>query len=155
MVDLAGIEPETAPAVGIEALVRARLGTLLGDPCELSSVITTGTDQATIIAAAAKKVADWPFLGAADFGVALNGFVSRISVLAGRVEIAIHPDQLMASIRGTSSGEQEDDRTTVITGPVRVQQRGQEMRLVFGSENGAPPEFLEASEAEIVVATGV
>ena len=40
------------PAPGVEALVRSRIGSLLGDPGELSSIFATSADQAALIASA-------------------------------------------------------------------------------------------------------
>ena len=124
------------PAIGIEALVRSRIGRLLGDPDALSAL--ADTDQAAIIAAASRRATDWSSTGLADLGLALNSFVSRISVLADRIEIAIQPDWLAAWIQGTPLGHEEHHRTTLISAPVRTQQRGQEMRLVFRAEDEAP-----------------
>src|SRR4051795_9852669 len=40
---------------------------------------------------------------------------------------------------GVTAAESDDGRSTmIITAPIRLQQRGQEMRLVFGGEDGLP-----------------
>jgi hypothetical protein len=53
---------------------------------------------------------------------------------------ADQPDALAAWILGAPAVEEEDrQNTTIITTPVRVQQRGQEMRLVFGAEDELSP----------------
>jgi len=63
--------------------------------------------------------------------------VSRISVLSDHVAITTQPDALAAWILGVTGAESDDGQSTmIITAPIRSQQRGQEMRLVFGSEDG-------------------
>jgi hypothetical protein len=96
-------------------------------------------DRAAIVSSAIRKAKTFASLLAVDLGLALNSFVSRIAVFSDRVAITIHRHALAAWILGVAAAE-EDDRqnTTMITTPVRVQQRGQEMRLVFGGEDGLP-----------------
>jgi hypothetical protein len=82
---------------------------------------------------------DFASLSAADLGLALNSFVSRTSVLSDHVAITTQPDALAAWILGVTAAESDDGRSTmIITAPIRLQQRGQEMRLVFGGEDGLP-----------------
>ena len=65
--------------------------------------------------------------------------MSRISVLSDHVAITIHRHALAAWILGVISAESDDGQSTIIiTAPIRLQQRGQEMRLVFGGEDGLP-----------------
>lgn len=124
------------PAAGIEMLVRNRVGTLLADPIELMSILGTTGDLTAIISAANRRVKDGDELPAANMLAALNVFVSRISVLADRVEIAIRPGQLTAWIMGATAMEtHEPEAHAIVMAPVRLQQRGQEMRLVFGNEH--------------------
>jgi site-specific DNA recombinase len=127
------------PALGIEALIRARIEALLGNPEELISISPAECDRAAIVSSAIRKAKDFVSLSAADLGLALNSFVSRISVLSDRVDITIQPDALAAWILGEPAAERDDGQeTTTITAPIRVQQRGQEMRLVFGAEDELP-----------------
>ncbi len=56
-----------------------------------------------------------------------------------RVEIAVQPDQLAAWIRGVPAERAEHQLTAVISAPVKMRQRGQEMRLVFGTQDEMPP----------------
>ena len=97
-------------------------------------------DRAAIVAAAIPKAKDSASLSAADLGLALSSFVSRISVLSDRVAITIQPDALAAWIYGAAPAaeRQDDQKSTIITAPIRMQQRGQEMRLVFGAEDELP-----------------
>jgi len=127
------------PAPGIEALVRSRIGSLLGDPGELSSIVATSADPAALLSSAMSKATSWSSLSPADLALALNSFVTRISVYFDRVEITIQPDQLAAWIQGAPAERAEHQLTTVISAPVRMRQRGQEMRLVFGTKNDMPP----------------
>jgi hypothetical protein len=61
-------------------------------------------------------------------------------VLSDRVAITIQSDALAAWILGTSPAETDNEqKTTIITAAIRVQQRGQEMRLVFGAEDQLSP----------------
>ena len=73
-----------------------------------------------------------------DLGRALNSFVSRISVCSDRAAITILPDALAAWILDARAEKDDRQKTTIITAPVRVQQRGQEMRLVFDAEYELP-----------------
>ncbi|TDR90506.1 recombinase family protein, partial [Enterovirga rhinocerotis] len=125
------------PAPGIEAIVRSRIGALLTDPAGLANVIPSDHDQAAIIAAAARRASEWPSLPASEFGAALADVVSRICVLADRIEIAIKPDRFAAWIAGSQPAASVSD-PIVIAAPVRVQQRGQEMRLVFADDTEKP-----------------
>jgi site-specific DNA recombinase len=128
------------PALGIEALIRTRIGALLGNPEELTSILRAECDRAAIIASAMRKAKDFASLPAADLGVALRSFVSRISVLSDRVAITIQPDALAAWVSGGPAAEKDDEqKTTIVTATIRVQQRGQEMRLVFGADDELPP----------------
>ncbi len=129
------------PAAGIEALVEARIAALLTDPAELASVAAEDDDHAGLIAAAVSKAKDWQNFGTADKGHALQAILSRITVLADRVELAIQPSRLAAWIRGelATPSSEDHDAPVIITAAVRLQQRGQEMRLVFGSEHEMPP----------------
>jgi hypothetical protein len=52
--------------------------------------------------------------------------VSRISVLSDRVAITIQPDALADWVLGAPVERDEGQETTIITAPIRVQQRGQE-----------------------------
>src|SRR4051794_18994252 len=125
------------PARGVETLIRTRIEALLANPEELTSILPAQCDRAAIVSSAIGKARDFASLSAADLGLALNSFVSRISVFSDRVAITIYRDALAAWILGVPAAE-EDDRqnTTIITAPIRVQQRGQEMRLVLGAEDG-------------------
>ncbi len=142
---IAGAKRETRgmrlPAAGIEALVETRIAALLTDPAELASVAALYDDHAGLIAAAFGRAKSWPNLTSADKSQALQAFVSRITVLADRVELTIHPDRLAAWIRGdlAARSSEDHDAPVIITAAVRLQQRGQEMRLVFGSEHELPP----------------
>jgi hypothetical protein len=128
------------PALGIEALIRTRIGALLGNPEELTSILRAECDRAAIVASAIQKAKNLASLPAADLGVALRSFVSRISVLSDRVAITNQPDALAAWVSGGPAAEKDDDqKTTIITATIRVQQRGQEMRLVFGADDELPP----------------
>ncbi len=127
------------PAPGIEALIRARMEALLGNPEELTSILPPDCDGAAIVSSALRKAKDFVSLSAADLGLALNTFVPRISVFSDRVAITIQPDALAAWILGASTAERADgQKTTIITAPIRVRQRGQEMRLVFDAEDELP-----------------
>ena len=127
------------PAPGIEALIRTRIEALLANVEELTSILPPDCDRAAIVSSAIRKAKDFASLSAADLGLALNSFVSRISVLSDRIAITIHPDTLAAWILGASMAERDDgQKTTIITAPIRVQQRGQEMRLVFDAEDELP-----------------
>jgi site-specific DNA recombinase len=127
------------PAPGIETLIRTRIEALLANVEELTSILPPDCDRAAIVSSAIRKAKDFASLSAADLGLALNSFVSRISVLSDRIAITIHPDTLAAWILGASMAERDDgQKTTIITAPIRVQQRGQEMRLVFDAEDELP-----------------
>ena len=128
------------PAPGIEALVESRIAALLGDPAELASLTQADDDQAGLIASAINRAKDWPTITAADKGQALRAFVSRIAILADRVEISIKPTHLAAWIRSglASTSEADQHASAIITAPIRLQLRGQEMRLMFGDAQQAP-----------------
>jgi hypothetical protein len=128
------------PAPGVEALICTRIATLLADPEELTSMLGAECGCAAIVASAVRKAKDFASLPAADLSLALSSFVSRISVFSDRVAITIQPDALATWILGAPAADENDrQNTTIITTPVRVQQRGQEMRLVFGAEDELPP----------------
>jgi DNA invertase Pin-like site-specific DNA recombinase len=140
---ITGDKPETRgmrlPAPSIEALIRTRIAALLANPVEVTSILRAECDCAAIVASAIRKAKDFASLSAADLGLALNSFVSRISVLSDRVAITIQPDALAAWILGAPAAERDDDQNTmIITAPIRVQQRGQEMRLVFDGKDELP-----------------
>src|SRR3954452_24626897 len=123
-------------APGIEALIRTRIEALLANVEELASILPPDCDRAAIVSSAIRKAKDFASLSAADLGLALNSFVSRISVLPDRIAITIQPDALAVWIVGASIAKRGDgQKTTIITAPIRFQQRGQEMRLVFGGED--------------------
>jgi site-specific DNA recombinase len=127
------------PALGIETLIRTRIEALLANPEELISILPAECDRAAIVSSAIRKAKDFASLPVVDLGLALRSFVSRISVLSDRVAITIQPDALAAWILGTPAVERDDGQeATIITAPIRVQQRGQEMRLVLGAEDGLP-----------------
>jgi site-specific DNA recombinase len=127
------------PAPGIEALIRTRIEALLANPEELTSILQPDCDRAAIVSSAMRKGKDFASLSAVDLGLALNSFVSRISMLSDRVAITIQPDALAAWILGVSTAEREEaQKTTIITALIRVQQRGQEIRLVFDAEDEMP-----------------
>jgi hypothetical protein len=128
------------PALGTEALIRTRIEALLANPEELISILRPECDRAAIVSSAIRKAKDFVSLSAADLGLALNSFVSRISVLSDRVAITIQPDALATWILGAPAAERDDDqRNKIINVPIRVQQRGQEMRLVFGARDELHP----------------
>jgi DNA invertase Pin-like site-specific DNA recombinase len=127
------------PAFGIEALIRTRIGALLANPEELISILSAECDRAAIVSSAIPKAKNFDSLSAVDLGLALRSFVSRISVLSDRVAITIQPDALAAWILGAPVADRDDDqKSTIITAPIKMQQRGQEMRLVFGAEDALP-----------------
>src|SRR3954453_23323283 len=131
-----GLNKAAATKVGAS---RPGLRRLLGSPEELTSILPAKCDRAAIVASAVRKAKDFASLSAADLGLALNSFVSRISVLSDHVAITIHRHALAAWILGVISAESDDGQSTIIiTAPIRLQQRGQEMRLVFGGEDGLP-----------------
>src|SRR3954454_6061118 len=118
-------------APGIEALIRTRIAALLANVEELTSILPPDCDRAAIVSPAIRKAREFASLSAVDLGLALNSFVSRISVLSDRIAITIHSDTLAAWILGASMAERDDgQKTTIITAPIKVQQRGQDMRLV-------------------------
>ena len=98
------------PAAGIESLLENRIVALLSNPSELTSVISSDRDQAGLIAAAINRAMDWPTFTATDKSQALQTFVSRIAILAGRVEISIKSSHLAAWIRGGSTPISKDDQ---------------------------------------------
>jgi DNA invertase Pin-like site-specific DNA recombinase len=127
------------PALGTEALIRTRIEALLANPEELTSILRPDCDGAAIVSSAVRKAKEFASLPAADLGLALRCFLSRISILSDRVAITIQPDALAAWILGASMAERDDgQKTTIITARIRVQQRGQEMRLVFDAEDALP-----------------
>src|SRR4051794_7042996 len=127
------------PALGIETLIRTRIEALLANPEELISILPAECDRAAIVSSAIRKAKDSASLPVVDLGLALRSFVSRISVLSDRVAMTIQPDALAAWILGSPAVERDDGQeATIITAPIRVQQRGQEMRLVLGAEDGLP-----------------
>jgi hypothetical protein len=127
------------PALGIEGVVRSRIVALLGNPEELKLILQAECDRTAIIAAAMRKAKDFGSLPAADLGRALRSFVSRISIFSDRVPITIQPDALGAWILGAPAAERDDDQEgTIVTAAIRVQQRGQEMRLIFSAEDELP-----------------
>ena len=97
------------PAFGIEALVRSRLGALLADPTELTSILPSDPSiRPRLSPLPQQKASDWSALPISDLGLALNAFVSRIAILADRVEIAIRRDRLAAWIdRVNAAGRAE------------------------------------------------
>src|SRR3954447_95382 len=116
------------PAPGIEALIRTRIEALLADVEELTSILPAECDRAAIVSSAIRKAKDFASLSADDLGLALNSFVSRISVLSDRIAITIHRHALAAWILGVTAAESDDGQSTmIITAPITVQQRGQEM----------------------------
>lgn len=129
------------PASGIEAHVENRITALLGDPAELVRLAGDQFDRIDFVAAAARKGVDWPSLSLADRRLALLTIVSRIVVRADRLDISLWPDRLVASVMGERVAESNDPDAApvVITAPVRLQQRGQEMRLMFGDRREATP----------------
>ena len=134
------------PAPGIEALIRTRIATLLADPEELISILPAECDRAAIVSSAIRKARDFASLQAADLSLALNSFARRISVFSDRVAITIHRHALAAWILGVTSAESNDGQSTmIITAPIRLQRRGQEMRLVLGDEDGLPMEIPDSS----------
>jgi hypothetical protein len=78
----------------------------------------------TIVSSAIRKAKDFASLSADDLGLALNSFVSRISVLSDRIAITIHPDKLAAWILGASMAQRDDgQKTTIITAPIKPSAR--------------------------------
>ena len=128
-------------APGLERLVRARIGALLADPAELSTVIGKSADQADLISRGSVCAERWSSLSASDMRSALQSFLAKIAVRDEAVQIAIGSRRLAAWIRGESLQDQHDDEHAVVTlfAPVRLQQRGQELRLVFAGESETPP----------------
>ena len=126
------------PAPNLEMFVRTRVGVLLTDPAELTMVTSSSEDQAEIVAAGMRRAGEWKELATDDLKHALNVFVSRITVGTDRIEIAIRPGPFVAWLTGTPETRNRDDVDAVISAPVRLQQRGQEMRMAFGNEHGTP-----------------
>jgi site-specific DNA recombinase len=128
------------PAPRIEALIRTRIAALLANPEELTSILRAEGDRAAIVSSAIRTAKDFSSLSVFDLTFALNTFVPRISVLSDRVAITIQPDALAAWILGAPAAERDNDqKTTIINAPIKMRQRGQEMRLVFGAEDESPP----------------
>src|SRR4051812_45228504 len=88
------------PALGIEALIRTRIAALLANPEELTSILRADCDRAAIVSSAIRKAKDFASVSAADLGLALRSFVSRILVLSDRIAITIHRHALAAWILG-------------------------------------------------------
>src|SRR3954454_9309283 len=113
------------PARGIEALIRTRIEALLANVEELASILPPNCDRAAIVSSAIRKAKDFASLSAADLGLALNSFVSRISVLSNGIAITLHPPQLAALILGASMADSAHcQKPTITPSSVRMKQRG-------------------------------
>ena len=126
-------------APGLERLVRTCIGALLVDPAKLASIGDAG-DQANLVSRGALCADRWSSLGAGDLRSALLSFGVRITIRNEGVEIAIRPRRLAAWIGGGSLDEEfENEPIVSLAAPVQLQQRGQELRLVFPGESETPP----------------
>ena len=127
-------------APGLERLIRDRVGALLADPAELASMIGESGNQTDLVARGAASAERWSSLSSIEMRTTLLSFLSRVIIRNEGVEIAISSRQLAAWIGGEAPKDEDGDEAIVhLSAPVRLQQRGQELRLVFPGESETPP----------------
>jgi site-specific DNA recombinase len=126
-------------APGMERLVRDRIGAVFSDSAELASIGEAG-EQAVLVSRGPLCAERWIAMSPEDMRLAFKSFVARISIRLDGVEIATRSRRLAAWIRGEAPRDEEVDEAIVtLSAPVRLQQRGQELRLIFPGDNETPP----------------
>ncbi|MGA0532767.1 hypothetical protein [Hansschlegelia sp. KR7-227] len=142
------------PAPALEQLARDRAGRMLADPTTTvnagSSTSRDAGDQRRLVQLGQEVAARWPALATSDVRNALLAFVPRIDVHPHRVELTVHRWGLQGRLidpEGSSAPHPPPDRLdedlTIISVPVRLKQRGNELRFVL--EGGADEAPADAS----------
>jgi len=145
-----GVRGQRLPAAALDGLVRKRIGDLLADPALLLDALQPGSadEQQRLLALMTLRSESWPTLATLEARKALLAIVPRLEVHPDRVEITIDNAGLAAWLEEEVDGPVPDrpdptasDRAvTVLTVPVRLKQRGNELRLVIeGAADEAAP----------------
>jgi site-specific DNA recombinase len=127
------------PAAEIEQLVSDRVHRWLLDPGSIykstSARLTDASMQQRLVARAADIGKQWPELSVARKRAVLTALVERIEVSLDQIDIRLRPPQLgvLLDVPNTSPQVANDEKSELLSVPVRLRRAGREIRMVIDS----------------------